>query len=98
MAGVEESLGRHGGVMNVDLARNTVDGRRLPPSVVELAFVLADGRPRSTADVIARLYGVIEPGDAANALKQRALMARRHGLPIHGSCGGIRGSGAYRLG
>lgn len=69
--------------MQIDLDRNTIDGRRIPPTIVELAAVLKDG-PLQTDDIIPRLYGANEPGNARNAVKQLAFRARRYGVPIVG--------------
>lgn len=83
--------------MRVDLKTNTIDGRSVPGAIVELAQVLVDG-PMPTPRVIARLYGVNEPEDARNAIRQIAWRARKMGVPIHGNRTGGRGRGEYRIG
>jgi hypothetical protein len=82
--------------MLVDLARNTVDGRKVMPRVCELAWVMANAEgPLKTLDVIAKLYGPHEPQDAQCALRQTARLARLAGIPISATLGP---GGCYRLG
>jgi hypothetical protein len=72
--------------MQVDLSSNTVDGRLQRRRVCELTSILTMG-PTKTDTIIRRLYGLAEPSDAANALKQIAYHARRSGIPIKGRRG-----------
>ncbi len=89
-----------GCLMQIDLDRNTIDGRSIPPVIVELAAVLRGG-PLPTEEIIPRLYGINEPADARNAIKQLAFRARSKGVRIVGSFNPLgRGNnrGTYRLG
>lgn len=82
--------------MNVDLAANTVNGKRVMPRVCELAWVMNEaGGSLRTPDVIAKMYGPHEPQDAQGALRQTARLARLAGIPISVTKGP---GGRYRLG
>lgn len=80
--------------MSIDLAANTIDGRKVGARICEFAYALQGG-PLTTDDAIRKVFGLSEPEDAANALKQIAFRARVSGVRIVGQ---RKPGGHYRLG